>query len=38
MIKKVNNTVPWTYAINDPYGEEIVQMLYENELQKTDQN
>ena len=24
VIKKVKNTVPWTYVINDPNGEEIV--------------
>ena len=34
MIKKIKNTVPWTYVINDLNGEEIVGMLYEKELQK----
>ena len=34
LIKKVKNTVPWTYVINDFNGEEIVQTLYEKELQK----
>ena len=29
MIKKVKNTVPWTYAIEDVNGEEIVGMFYE---------
>ena len=34
MIKKVKNTVPWTYIISDLNGEEIVRMFYEKELQK----
>ena len=29
MINKVKNTVPWTYAIEDINGEEIVGMFYE---------
>ena len=33
MIKKVKNTVPWTYVINDLNGEEI----YKKELQKANQ-
>ena len=33
MIKKVKNTVPWTYVITDLKGEEIVGTFYENELQ-----
>ena len=37
VIKKVKNTVPWTYVINDLNGEEIVGTFYENELQKTHQ-
>ena len=37
MIKKVKNTVPWTYVINDFSGEEIVGTFYEKELQKTNQ-
>ena len=37
MIKKFKNTVPWTYAISDLKGEEIVGIFYENELQKTNQ-
>ena len=37
MIKKVKNTVPWTYVINGLNGEEIVETFYENELQKTNQ-
>ena len=32
MIKKVKNTVPWTYVINNLNGEEIVGTLYEKEL------
>ena len=37
MIKKVKNTVPWTYAINDLNGEEIIGTCYEKELQDTSQ-
>ena len=37
VIKKVKNTVQWTYVINDPNGEENVGTFYEKELQKTDQ-
>ena len=37
VIKKVKNTVPWTYVINDLDGEEIVGTFYENELQNTYQ-
>ena len=37
MIKKFKNTVPWTYAISDLKGQEIVAMFYEKELQKTNQ-
>ena len=33
MLKKVKNTVPWTYVIN---GEEIVGTFDENKLQKSD--
>ena len=36
VIKKVKNTVPWTYAINDLNGEEIIGTFYEKELQKTN--
>ena len=36
MIKKVKNTVPWTYVISDLNGEEIVGAFYEKELQKTN--
>ena len=37
MIKKVKNTVPWTYVISDLNGEEIVGKFYEKDLQKTNQ-
>ena len=37
VIKKVKNTVPWTYVINDLNGEEIMGTFYEKELQKTSQ-
>ena len=37
VIKKVKNTVPWTYVINDLNGEEITGIFYEKELQKTNQ-
>ena len=35
VIKKVKNTVPWTYDINDLNGDEITGTFYEKELQKT---
>ena len=35
--KKVKNTVPWTYVINDLNGEEIIGTFYEKELQGTNQ-
>ena len=38
VINKIKNTVPWTYAINDLNGEEIIGSFYEKELQKTNQN
>ena len=37
VIKKVKNTVPWTYVVNDLNGEEITGTFYEKELQKTNQ-
>ena len=37
VIKKVKNTIPWTYVINDLNGEEIIETFYEKELQKTNQ-
>ena len=36
VIRKVKNTVPWTYVINDLNGEEITGTFYEKELQKTN--
>ena len=36
-MKKVKNTVPCTYVINDLNGEEIIGTFYEKELQKTNQ-
>ena len=37
VMKKVENTVPWTYVINDLNCEEITGTFYEKELQKTNQ-
>ena len=37
VIKKVKNTVPWTYIINHLNGEEIIGTFYKKELQKTNQ-
>ena len=37
VIKKVKNTVPWTYAISDLKREEIVGTFFKKELQKTNQ-
>ena len=37
MIKKVKNTVPWAYFINDLNHNEIIGTFYEKELQKTNQ-
>ena len=37
IIKKITNTVPWTYVMNDLNGEEIIGTFYENELQGTSQ-
>ena len=34
--KKVKNTVLWIYAINDLNGGEIVEIVYEIELQKVN--
>ena len=38
MIIWVNNTVPWTYVINNLNGEEIVERSYKTELQKSKSN
>ena len=37
VIKKVINTVPWTYAINGLNGEKITGTFYEKELRGTNQ-
>ena len=37
VIKKIKNTVPWTYVSDDLNGEEIAGTFYEKELQKIDQ-
>ena len=37
VIKKVKNTVPWTYVINDLNAKEIFGTFYEEELQKAKQ-
>ena len=37
VIKKVKNTVQWTYVINDLNSEKIAGSFYEKELQKTNQ-
>ena len=37
IVKKLKNTVPWTYVISDLNGEEIVGSFYEKKLQKTNQ-
>ena len=37
VVKKIKNTVPWTYNISDLNGEEIVGSFHEKELQKTNQ-
>ena len=36
-IKKVKDTVPWTYVINDLNGEGVIGTFYEKELKKTNQ-
>ena len=37
VIKKVKNTVPWTYVINGLNAEENIGTFYEKKLQKTIQ-
>ena len=37
VIKKVKNTVLWTYIVNGLNGEEIVETFYESKLQKANQ-
>ena len=37
LIKKIKNTVPWSYVINDLNGDEIIGTFYKKELQKKNQ-
>ena len=37
VIKKIKNTIPWSYVINDLNGEQIIGTFYEKVLQKTNQ-
>ena len=37
VIKKVKNTVPWTFVINDFNEREIVGTFYKKELKRTNQ-
>ena len=37
VFKKVKDTVPWAYVINDINGEEIIGAFYQIEIQKTNQ-
>ena len=37
VVNKIKNTVPWTYAISDLNGEQIIGSFYEKELQKVNQ-
>ena len=37
IVNEIENTVPWTYVINDLDGEVIAGSFYEKELQKTSQ-
>ena len=37
MIKRVKNTVLWTYVVSDLNEEELVGTFYKKELQKTNQ-
>ena len=37
MIKKVKNTVPWKYIINDLNGGKTVETFYEHKLQKVNE-
>ena len=34
MIKKIKNTIPWAYVIDDFNGEEITGTFYEKESQR----
>ena len=37
VVKKIKNTVPWSYVISNLNGGEIVGSFYEKELQRTNQ-
>ena len=37
VIKKVENTAPWTYGISDPKEDKIVETFYKKKLQLTNQ-
>ena len=37
VMKKIKNSVLWTYIISDPKGKEIFGTFYEKELQKTNE-
>ena len=37
LLKKIKNTVPWTYVINDLNGEGIIGTFSENQLQRTNE-
>ena len=37
VVRKIKNTVPWTYVIHDFNDEKIIGTFYEKELQKTSQ-
>ena len=37
IIKKIKNTVPWTYVLNDLNVEQFIGIFYEKELQATNQ-
>ena len=36
VIKKIKNTVPWTYVISDVNDEEVIRIFDEKELQNTN--
>ena len=37
IISKIENTVPWSYVINDLNGQEVIVRFHEKKLQKTNQ-
>ena len=36
-LKKIKNSLPWTYVISNLNGEKVLGSFYEKELQKTNQ-